>query len=207
MGVKSGIVLLFECNNKKKFVMVGNPHDKRNLTLEDFQKVVRSLFDVNHFEFRNKKLDVTIPNDCLLRYIAQCHDVSNLVIEVVKVAKPYETAREGVDISTTLGEINGNNYGRSFAKLSNTSHTEDLKAKVKSPVKLPHSSKFLRKIDIGDHEKSLEALPATCIYNGLLKPKNTVDIFSMPEVTPPQGVFSSRKRNPVSKKKGNHLKR
>ncbi|KAI9583806.1 hypothetical protein GQX74_005554 [Glossina fuscipes] len=204
MGVKSGIVLLFECNNKKKFVTVGNPQGKRNLTLEDFQRVVRSLFDVNHFEFRNKKLDVTIPNDCLLRYIAQCHDVSNLVIEVVKVAKPYESAREGIDNSSNPREINGNNYDRPFVKLSNTSHTEDLQVKVKSQIKLPHTSKFLRKID---HEKSLEALPATCIYDGLLKPKNTVNIFSMPEATPSQGVLTSRKRNPVNKKKGSHLKR
>uniref|UniRef100_A0A1A9VGN3 Uncharacterized protein n=1 Tax=Glossina austeni TaxID=7395 RepID=A0A1A9VGN3_GLOAU len=195
-------------NGCLKFVMIGNPQDKRNLTLEDFQRVVRSLFDVNHFEFRNKKLDVTIPNDCLLRYIAQCHDVSNLVIEIVKFAKPYESVKEGIDNNSTIPrENNDNKHDGSFAKLSNTCHTEDPQVKVKSLTKLLHSSKFLRKIDIGDHEKSSEALPATGICNGLLKPKNTVGIFSIPGVTPPKGVFSSRKRNPVNKKKGNPLKR
>jgi len=43
---------------------------------------VRAAFGIYNFEFRNKKIGFNIPDELLLHYLAQRHDLTNFVIEI-----------------------------------------------------------------------------------------------------------------------------
>lgn len=43
---------------------------------------VRAAFGIYNFEFRNKKIGFNIPDELLLQYLAQRHDLTNFVIEI-----------------------------------------------------------------------------------------------------------------------------
>ncbi|XP_075160451.1 uncharacterized protein LOC142233424 isoform X3 [Haematobia irritans] len=43
---------------------------------------IRAAFGIYNFEFRNKKIGFNIPDELLLQYLAQRHDLTNFVIEI-----------------------------------------------------------------------------------------------------------------------------
>lgn len=47
-----------------------------------FLFTVRAAFGIYNFEFRNKKIGFNIPDELLLQYLAQRHDLTNFVIEI-----------------------------------------------------------------------------------------------------------------------------
>ncbi|XP_069967702.1 uncharacterized protein [Bactrocera oleae] len=49
---------------------------------------MRAAFGIYNFEFRNKKIGFNIPDELLLHYLAQRHDLTNFVIEIGQVYDP-----------------------------------------------------------------------------------------------------------------------
>ncbi|XP_011183714.1 uncharacterized protein LOC105212976 isoform X2 [Zeugodacus cucurbitae] len=82
MVLRSGIIIPFQFRDSKKLLMIGVPEENRNLNIWDLRNVVRAAFGIYNFEFRNKKIGFNIPDELLLHYLAQCHDLTNFVIEI-----------------------------------------------------------------------------------------------------------------------------
>ncbi|KAH8380420.1 hypothetical protein KR009_010660 [Drosophila setifemur] len=85
MVLRSGIIIPFQFRDTKKLLMIGVPEENRNLNIWDLKNVVRAAFGIYNFEFRNKKIGFNIPDDLLLHYLAQRHDLTNFVIEISQV--------------------------------------------------------------------------------------------------------------------------
>ncbi|XP_037931779.1 uncharacterized protein LOC119666569 [Teleopsis dalmanni] len=85
MVLRSGCIIPFQFRDNKKLLMIGVPEENRNLSIWDLKNVVRAAFGVYNFEFRNKKIGFIIPDELLLNYLAQRHDLTNFVIEVGQV--------------------------------------------------------------------------------------------------------------------------
>ncbi|XP_011183715.1 uncharacterized protein LOC105212976 isoform X3 [Zeugodacus cucurbitae] len=88
MVLRSGIIIPFQFRDSKKLLMIGVPEENRNLNIWDLRNVVRAAFGIYNFEFRNKKIGFNIPDELLLHYLAQCHDLTNFVIEIGQVYDP-----------------------------------------------------------------------------------------------------------------------
>ncbi|XP_050336656.1 uncharacterized protein LOC126763326 isoform X4 [Bactrocera neohumeralis] len=82
MVLRSGIIIPFQFRDSKKLLMIGVPEENRNLNIWDLRNVVRAAFGIYNFEFRNKKIGFNIPDELLLHYLAQRHDLTNFVIEI-----------------------------------------------------------------------------------------------------------------------------
>uniref|UniRef100_A0A1A9WCY8 Regulatory protein zeste n=1 Tax=Glossina brevipalpis TaxID=37001 RepID=A0A1A9WCY8_9MUSC len=82
MVLRSGIILPFQFRDTKKLLMIGVPEENRDLSIWDLKNVVRAAFGIYNFEFRNKKIGFNIPDELLLQYLAQRHDLTNFVIEI-----------------------------------------------------------------------------------------------------------------------------
>ncbi|KAI8039396.1 uncharacterized protein LOC128259285 isoform X2 [Drosophila gunungcola] len=82
MVLRSGIIIPFQFRDTKKLLMIGVPEENRNLNIWDLKNVVRAAFGIYNFEFRNKKIGFNIPDELLLHYLAQRHDLTNFVIEI-----------------------------------------------------------------------------------------------------------------------------
>ncbi|XP_036337431.1 uncharacterized protein LOC118747487 isoform X1 [Rhagoletis pomonella] len=82
MVLRSGIIIPFQFRDNKKLLMIGVPEENRNLNIWDLRNVVRAAFGIYNFEFRNKKIGFNIPDELLLHYLAQRHDLTNFVIEI-----------------------------------------------------------------------------------------------------------------------------
>ncbi|XP_060656192.1 GATA zinc finger domain-containing protein 10 isoform X2 [Drosophila nasuta] len=91
MVLRSGIIIPFQFRDTKKLLMIGVPEENRNLNIWDLKNVVRAAFGIYNFEFRNKKIGFNIPDELLLHYLAQRHDLTNFVIEISQV---YDAALE-----------------------------------------------------------------------------------------------------------------
>ncbi|XP_017863712.1 PREDICTED: probable serine/threonine-protein kinase fhkB isoform X2 [Drosophila arizonae] len=91
MVLRSGIIIPFQFRDTKKLLMIGVPEENRNLNIWDLKNVVRAAFGIYNFEFRNKKIGFNIPDELLLHYLAQRHDLTNFVIEISQV---YDGALE-----------------------------------------------------------------------------------------------------------------
>ncbi|XP_022218131.2 AP2-associated protein kinase 1 isoform X1 [Drosophila obscura] len=85
MVLRSGIIIPFQFRDTKKLLMIGVPEENRNLNIWDLKNVVRAAFGIYNFEFRNKKIGFNIPDELLLHYLAQRHDLTNFVIEISQV--------------------------------------------------------------------------------------------------------------------------
>ncbi|XP_075160450.1 uncharacterized protein LOC142233424 isoform X2 [Haematobia irritans] len=88
MVLRSGIILPFQFRDTKKLLMIGVPEENRDLSIWDLKNVVRAAFGIYNFEFRNKKIGFNIPDELLLQYLAQRHDLTNFVIEIGQVFDP-----------------------------------------------------------------------------------------------------------------------
>ncbi|XP_067646914.1 uncharacterized protein [Eurosta solidaginis] len=88
MVLRSGIIIPFQFRDNKKLLMIGVPEENRNLNIWDLRNVVRAAFGIYNFEFRNKKIGFNIPDELLLHYLAQRHDLTNFVIEIGQVYDP-----------------------------------------------------------------------------------------------------------------------
>ncbi|XP_017472359.1 PREDICTED: uncharacterized protein LOC108363498 isoform X2 [Rhagoletis zephyria] len=88
MVLRSGIIIPFQFRDNKKLLMIGVPEENRNLNIWDLRNVVRAAFGIYNFEFRNKKIGFNIPDELLLHYLAQRHDLTNFVIEIGQVFDP-----------------------------------------------------------------------------------------------------------------------
>jgi len=55
---------------------------KPETNLTNPASTVRAAFGIYNFEFRNKKIGFNIPDELLLHYLAQRHDLTNFVIEI-----------------------------------------------------------------------------------------------------------------------------
>ncbi|XP_053953995.1 uncharacterized protein LOC128860468 isoform X3 [Anastrepha ludens] len=88
MVLRSGIIIPFQFRDSKKLLMIGVPEENRNLNIWDLRNVVRAAFGIYNFEFRNKKIGFNIPDELLLHYLAQRHDLTNFVIEIGQVYDP-----------------------------------------------------------------------------------------------------------------------
>ncbi|XP_017127958.1 RNA-binding protein 33 isoform X1 [Drosophila elegans] len=91
MVLRSGIIIPFQFRDTKKLLMIGVPEENRNLNIWDLKNVVRAAFGIYNFEFRNKKIGFNIPDELLLHYLAQRHDLTNFVIEISQV---YDVAMD-----------------------------------------------------------------------------------------------------------------
>ncbi|KAH8275022.1 hypothetical protein KR018_011325 [Drosophila ironensis] len=91
MVLRSGIIIPFQFRDTKKLLMIGVPEENRNLNIWDLKNVVRAAFGIYNFEFRNKKIGFNIPDELLLHYLAQRHDLTNFVIEISQV---YDSAMD-----------------------------------------------------------------------------------------------------------------
>eukprot|EP00099_Drosophila_melanogaster_P012583 NP_001286905.1 uncharacterized protein Dmel_CG42676, isoform F [Drosophila melanogaster] len=85
MVLRSGIIIPFQFRDTKKLLMIGVPQENRDLNIWDLKNVVRAAFGIYNFEFRNKKIGFNIPDELLLHYLAQRHDLTNFVIEISQV--------------------------------------------------------------------------------------------------------------------------
>ncbi|XP_068143400.1 protein lag-3 isoform X2 [Drosophila tropicalis] len=85
MVLRSGIIIPFQFRDTKKLLMIGVTEENRNLNIWDLKNVVRAAFGIYNFEFRNKKIGFNIPDELLLHYLAQRHDLTNFVIEISQV--------------------------------------------------------------------------------------------------------------------------
>ncbi|KMY96957.1 uncharacterized protein Dsimw501_GD13650, isoform B [Drosophila simulans] len=85
MVLRSGIIIPFQFRDTKKLLMIGVPQENRDLNIWDLKNVVRAAFGIYNFEFRNKKIGFNIPDELLLHYLDQRHDLTNFVIEISQV--------------------------------------------------------------------------------------------------------------------------
>ncbi|XP_068143402.1 uncharacterized protein [Drosophila tropicalis] len=93
MVLRSGIIIPFQFRDTKKLLMIGVTEENRNLNIWDLKNVVRAAFGIYNFEFRNKKIGFNIPDELLLHYLAQRHDLTNFVIEISQENIYYRRSR------------------------------------------------------------------------------------------------------------------
>ncbi|XP_067646915.1 uncharacterized protein [Eurosta solidaginis] len=102
MVLRSGIIIPFQFRDNKKLLMIGVPEENRNLNIWDLRNVVRAAFGIYNFEFRNKKIGFNIPDELLLHYLAQRHDLTNFVIEIGQ--DPCEATSDNVLVNPSSGD-------------------------------------------------------------------------------------------------------
>ncbi|XP_054733865.1 uncharacterized protein LOC129241512 isoform X2 [Anastrepha obliqua] len=162
MVLRSGIIIPFQFRDSKKLLMIGVPEENRNLNIWDLRNVVRAAFGIYNFEFRNKKIGFNIPDELLLHYLAQRHDLTNFVIEIGQ-ANPSEVAQNNglIDSSSSA------NFVASCATLhlnGNAHVPEDSRHEFRDPF----DSKHLKFAEVSEGQSPFtsasETLDKDCVY-------------------------------------------